>query len=118
MNCINLSCGYYNAHSNDEFVVVREFMNAYNAIEHLSSVFNEKMAKPDKNSFGGTYGRYGTFGPETSYHYDLIEVYGDEMSVNKDVIMYTPNGDMIKLPKGDYYFMKDGEDEETVDSLI
>ena len=57
INCINLSCWYYNAHTNDEFVIVSEFENCLNAIEYLTEKYNERLAPPTfKYTYRGSRG--------------------------------------------------------------
>ena len=51
LNCINVSCGYYNAHTNDEFVVVDEFQNAFNALLELTNKLDVRLDPPAHQQF-------------------------------------------------------------------
>lgn len=43
LNSTNLSCGYYNPHCDNEYVVIQEFVNCFYAINSLLLVFNDKL---------------------------------------------------------------------------
>lgn len=43
VNCINFSCWYYEPHSSDDYVVVTEFMNSYEAIRILVMNYTKRL---------------------------------------------------------------------------
>jgi hypothetical protein len=52
INCVNLSCGYYNAHTDKEYTVLSELLNALefgNAITRDSLINNTKFIVEDEN---------------------------------------------------------------------
>jgi putative aminopeptidase FrvX len=46
--CVNLSCGYYNAHTEKEFTVMSELRNALDFGQTIVSLLFKKYTKPDK----------------------------------------------------------------------
>ena len=62
VSCINLSCGYYNPHTDEEFTSVRDLNNALEFVKHIIT----KCTKVYKHKAEGgwkryDYGRYYTF---------------------------------------------------------
>lgn len=58
---VNLSCGYHNAHSISEYVVIEEMMNTIKVVKELLDVECEQfeyVAKTYGGNYGGTYGGY------------------------------------------------------------
>lgn len=55
--CVNISCGYYNEHSNQEFLKISEFNNSYNfASKLLINLGHEKQEhKFEQETFMNTY---------------------------------------------------------------
>ena len=51
INCFNISVGYYNAHTDKEYVNLDEFENTYKALVFLIENFNEKLPKPEKYDY-------------------------------------------------------------------
>lgn len=73
---VNLSCGYYNAHTTNEYVVWEEMIETINKVtEILDAVKAEpEMEKYDYQKEVSTWGRYGSYG-RGSYYYDDYEDY-------------------------------------------
>ena len=44
LNCVNLSCGYYNPHHSTDFISVDEFENSFEAIKHLVTNYRIRRA--------------------------------------------------------------------------
>ena len=110
-NCFNISCGYYEAHTDQEFVNVNEFENTYKALLHLIQNYNESMPKPTQirgrnsyygQSMGSEERYYNTYGHEI-YNWEAIEIDEDVMYVNEEVELYWAGGQIFKLPVWDYY---------------
>lgn len=65
ISCLNLSCGYYDAHTDHEICVIAELENCMNFVSHiidtLTDVYPFDGAGYDDYGFG-SYGRHGGFG--------------------------------------------------------
>jgi len=74
ISACNLSCGYYNAHSKHEFVVLTDLQNCINfthsIIKNLSDI---KFKAPEKNWNRKYYGKYSKF-----YYNDYYDDYDDD----------------------------------------
>lgn len=72
VSCINLSCGYYEPHTEDEYVVKEDMLNALDfvdsIIENCTEVYPHKATKREYIDYGGS--RYYTAG------YDFYDGYG------------------------------------------
>lgn len=58
INCVNLSVGYYKAHTKEEYIVVEELKNAVKAVENIIENFQweyEIYKKPEKSSYYWNY---------------------------------------------------------------
>lgn len=89
VSCINLSCGYYDPHTENEYVVKEDMINALNfvdnIIENCTEVYPHEATERDFMDFGGVryygYGHYGTRrskkneNSDTSSDDDLREYY-------------------------------------------
>lgn len=71
ISCLNLSCGYYNAHTNEEVTVVSELENCQNFVFHMIDTMQNvyPFEFMDKWSYGG-YSNY-EFWDDTEY--DIME---------------------------------------------
>lgn len=74
---VNFSCGYYNAHTLNEYVVIEE-------MEHTQKMLSELLKKPapqqfefieKKQAFFGGYGNYGSYGNRNSWYDDWYDSY-------------------------------------------
>lgn len=113
MNCINLSCWYYNAHSDMEYIKHEETWNCLRAVEQIVLKYNEKLepvlfeeVKPD-----ALYTRMtGNWSAETS-------AYPVDATFDVDTVMYDVNTwDEIYIPRWSYmikemYWVWRDEDE-------
>ena len=74
ISCLNLSCGYYNAHSDSEITVLSELQNCLDFVEHIVLTCTEVYPfeyKPYHYSRCYTYGGYGKY----RYLYDQTDYY-------------------------------------------
>jgi len=62
ISCANLSVGYYNAHTKNEFVQLSDLQRAEHFVRSIVKNLKEKFKKPKKNGYGGMYGMYGNYG--------------------------------------------------------
>lgn len=51
--CINMSCGYYNPHSDEEFTVISDLLNALDLVEHIITVCTDVYAHKATYSYSG-----------------------------------------------------------------
>lgn len=69
LSCINLSCGYYEPHTSDEFTVKEDLLNCLAFVRHIietcTDVYPHKYEDSYSNSYGTTY-RYSGY---SSSHY-------------------------------------------------
>lgn len=77
--CINMSCGYYNPHSDEEFTVISDLLNALYLVEHIITTCTDVYRHEAKYAYGsGYYGNYN--------YYDDYEDYSGWEWVEKDGI--------------------------------
>ena len=103
INCFNLSCGYYNAHSSNEYVNIDEFENCYNALVAMISDENSNVSMPKPEKYASDYSWYKLNrdyypAPDLS----SMEVEWDMLYVYKKVTLYGDNWP-IELSPGDYW---------------
>lgn len=78
--CINMSCGYYNPHSDEEFTVISDLLNALDLVEHIITTCTDVYRHEAKYAHGsGYYGNYNYYGD-----YDDYEDYSGWEWVEKD----------------------------------
>lgn len=56
--CINMSCGYYNPHSDEEFTVIADLLNALDLVKHIITTCTDVYAHKATYSYAGRYGSY------------------------------------------------------------
>jgi hypothetical protein len=78
---VNLSCGYYNAHTLREEVNVEEMLNTIKVVKKLLTTECEKFEYIEAY-YGGYYGNYGYYG--NSYYSSYKNYY----EVEEDVMLY------------------------------
>lgn len=59
--CVNLSCGYYNPHTEKECTVIDELRNCRNLVEHIIRNLTEVWPHEYKPSYGGYSGGYSGY---------------------------------------------------------
>ena len=63
VSCINLSCGYYEPHSDEEFTVKKDLLNCLRLVEHI--IENCQSVYPHENLDSGYYNGYYRMDAET-----------------------------------------------------
>ena len=69
VSCINLSCGYYNPHSDEEYTVKEDLLNCLDFVEHIIETVtwvdkHEDLCGYSRyNYYGCGYGKYGKYDP-------------------------------------------------------
>lgn len=61
ISCLNLSCGYYDAHTDHEMCVLSELENCLNFVQHIVETCTDVYSY-EYDEWGGWYGRYGSYG--------------------------------------------------------
>ena len=59
--CINMSCGYYNPHSDEEFTVIADLLNALYLVEHIITVCTDVYAHKATYSYGGYNSKWAQY---------------------------------------------------------
>lgn len=76
---VNLSCGYYNAHTLTEYVVIEEMLNTIIIVDKLLSTENETQFEYIEANYGyGGYGYYGSKYDKYNYGYGYGYGYDEE----------------------------------------
>lgn len=76
---VNLSCGYYHAHTLKEEVVLEEMLNTINVVKNLLSIESEKFEYIEADYYN--YGYYG--GYNNRYNYYDNDYYYDDYLYNR-----------------------------------
>ena len=81
ISCLNLSCGYYNPHTDEEFTVLSELENCLEFVMHV--IRDCREVYPFEGGYGsygynygykyGNYGNYGSYGQQVGHYSALIE---------------------------------------------
>lgn len=88
VSCVNMSCGYYNPHTDDEFTYVPDLQNCLEFVEHIIETCKDVYPHKHEND----YGYYGGFYDwDYGYHQDDDESI-DSMLYNEifDALWDTP----------------------------
>ena len=93
ISCINLSCGYYEPHTDNEFTVKADLLNCLRLIEHIIETCTGVY--PHKSKWGMTDDPWRTMGQISDWKYEEIqtEIYemlevDETLSVDDLVFMY------------------------------
>lgn len=90
VSCINLSCGYYEPHTDDEFTVKKDLLNCLGLIEHI--IENCPSVYPHEDQ--GYYSRYFELDAETEI-WDILS-YSPDLTVEDLYEMYQTNYPRLK----------------------
>lgn len=92
VSCINMSCGYYNPHTDEEFTVISDLLNALDLVEHIITTCTDVYPHDATYSYGGKYGKYYGYGYGSIYDdYDYCSGdldWSDYERVEKDGTVY------------------------------
>lgn len=92
VSCLNLSCGYYEPHTEHEFTVKKDLLNCLELVEHI--IENCLSVYPHENLESGYYHRYFEIDAETEI-WDILSC-DPEMSVEDLYEMYQTNYPRLK----------------------
>lgn len=59
--CINMSCGYYNPHTDEEFTVISDLLNALDLVEHIITVCTDVYPHEATYSYGGYNSKWANY---------------------------------------------------------
>ena len=91
VSCINLSCGYYEPHTDDEFTVKKDLLNCLRLIEHI--IENCVSVYPHEDT-GGYDGYYSRIDAEIEL-WDILSV-SPELSMEEFHYMYQASFPWLK----------------------
>jgi len=99
---VNLSCGYYKAHTTDEYVIFEEMFNTFKAVKKLCALAKESEAYDyqEDRPYNNLY-EYGLFGGNYNYNYnyDDDEIFLEEEKSTYEIVFKATDG------KEDYYYV-------------
>lgn len=96
--CINMSCGYYNPHSDEEFTVIADLLNALDLVEHIITVCTDVYkheATYSYRSYNSKWSRYYGCG----YGYDMDDYQdweGYERKEKDGMVYWQPKKEEVK----------------------
>lgn len=67
VSCINLSCGYYDPHTDHEYTVIDDLLNALDLVEHIIVTCTDVYSHKAEYTYKSLYSKYGAW---THYGYD------------------------------------------------
>jgi hypothetical protein len=77
VSCVNLSCGYYDPHSDHEFIVKRDLLNCLSFVEHIIENCTKTYPHEYDYKMGGFYGFDDYFYEYYDELYELLQTYPD-----------------------------------------
>lgn len=93
VSCINLSCGYYEPHSDEEFTVKKDLLNCLRLVEHI--IENCQSVYPHENLDSGYYNGYYGMDAETEI-WDILSC-DPNLSVEDLYEMYHTNYPFLEV---------------------
>lgn len=93
VSCINLSCGYYEPHSDEEFTVKKDLLNCLGLVEHI--IENCQSVYPHENLDSGYYNGYYGMDAETEI-WDILSC-DPNLSVEDLYEMYHTNYPFLEI---------------------
>lgn len=108
VSCLNLSCGYYEPHTDHEFTIKAELQNCLALVCHIIETCTNVYPHTDEG-----YGSYGSYGYNGGYYGYGFEEYDMACDMVDDYLSYNPNAtvqevydlfkeDFIHLDKDDF----------------
>lgn len=94
--CINMSCGYYNPHSDEEFTVIADLLNALDLVEHIITTCTDVYAHKATYSYSGYNGKWsGYYGCNYGMD-DYMDWEGYERKEKDGMVYWTPKTEETK----------------------
>lgn len=102
--CINMSCGYYNPHSDEEFTVISDLLNALDLVEHIITTCTDVYAHEATYSYGGYNGKWGKYygygyGADDDYYSGDFDWSGYERVEKDGTVYWRPKKETPKTTK-------------------
>lgn len=131
VSCLNISCGYYNPHSENEYTIFSDLENCLhfveNIIENCLDVYPHKCTPSSQSYYG--HSKYGYFNKYYSQRYNQWDDYTNNDKENNEVELsedeyeeYTAEyNDMEQIIADDYEFIQsipNGEESIAASQLI
>ena len=124
MSVINLSVGYYQPHTQNEFIIVKELINALNATDKIISTIRERFEKPKPFIYTNRYNRKynNRYNEYLGLEYGEIDEEYINKHMSKDNTKYkdTPINELVKhaIDNIKAWFIEDLEIVEFDDGLL
>ncbi len=125
ISCINLSCGYYKPHSDQEFIYKPAVSNCLNFVEHIIKTCTKVYPHIDETARYEKQNYYDIYDDYYDEIYELLTVhpelsFGDVEAIFRDMYGQINKGDLetsYELAREDIVFWKDQEKNETTKKL-
>lgn len=105
---LNISCGYYNPHTSEEFTIKSELDNCLALVEHIIETCTDVY----KHEFYDDWGYYGSSHRDEEYD-EFFDIIGNYLSYNPNVTVE----EIMKEYDGCYLYLKKEDFEEILTSL-
>ncbi len=125
ISCINLSCGYYKPHTDQEFIYKPAVENGLNFVEHIVRTCTKDYPHFDTTSYYEKQNYYDLYDDYYDEIYELLSIhpelsFGDIEAIFKDMYGQINTGELetsYELAREDIIFWKDQEKNETTTKL-
>ncbi len=125
ISCINLSCGYYKPHTDQEFIYKPAVSNCLNLVEHIIETCTKVYPHLDETARFEKQNYYDIYDDYYDEIYELLSVhpelsFGDVEAIFKDMYGQINTGELetsYELAREDIIFWKDQEKKETTTKL-
>lgn len=83
VSCVNLSCGYYEPHTDNEYTILADLCKCYRFVRHIICCHKETsthIPETERKPFPGYYELFGTAGYSEKDYIRLSEEYRSEFT--------------------------------------
>ena len=121
VSCVNISCGYYNPHTDNEFTVKKDLLNALDFTKHIitscTSVYRHKYQSTYKGSYFENAYVLNGFGKESNrmqfdYEYETAISEADHIMANDPNM---PFDDLLGIMQMYYPMLSDNDIKDIYD---
>lgn len=95
VSCINLSCGYYEPHTDDEFTVKKDLLNCLGLIEHIIENCVSVYPHEDTGGYDGFYSRIDA-------EVELWDILGSSPELSMEELYYIYRSSFPRLKEEDF----------------
>lgn len=97
--CINMSCGYYNPHSDEEFTVISDLLNALDLVEHIITTCTDVYKHEATYSYSHYNSKWsGYYGCDYDMD-DYMDWEGYERKEKDGMVYWTPKKEEVETKK-------------------